>query len=134
MGKKKNGSDQLELFFSPPSRTFFFCPPRQSIPLGRFRGGRAIQIVAQTKSRVDSERFNHELRWRASGSGVKTWEVRTQSGNWSHNPRCHAQLEAESLERGKVNHGAHARKKNGRPVDTMTTFVENTESALSSGV
>ena len=37
------------------SRTFFSCPPRQSTPLGRFRGGRATQKVAQTKTPMERE-------------------------------------------------------------------------------
>ena len=132
MGKKNSVRISSNYFFRRLSELFFSAllgNRFRSVDLGG--GGRATQIVAQTKTRVDSERFNHELRWRASGSGVKTWEVRTQIGPTTHvamhswRPKAERGVELTTV----LMHS----KKNGRPVDTMTTFVENTESALSSG-
>ena len=57
--KKKEGSDQLEpgsnqvrIFSFAAFSNVFVCTPRQSIPLWRFRGGRATQKVVQTKAEV----------------------------------------------------------------------------------
>ena len=44
-----------ELFFTAIPNFFFKIPPRQSTPLGRFRGGRATQKVAQTKTPLGRE-------------------------------------------------------------------------------
>ena len=52
--KKRFGSarTRFELSVSPHPELLFFCTPRQSIPFGRFRGGRATQKVVQTKTEV----------------------------------------------------------------------------------
>ena len=49
-GKKKEVPLRVDFCFRRIPKLFFSCPPRQSLPLGRFRGGRATQKVGQTKT------------------------------------------------------------------------------------
>ena len=55
--RPKTESSSARTFLRRIPKLFFLWRPRQSIPLGRIRGGRATQKVAPTKTRCPDPNF-----------------------------------------------------------------------------